>query len=89
MKRFRGSLPTLTEDNVNKVTDIGYKEAEGEDDVFENMNIDEYQGDEGDLSSVSSVFMTDSSNMSESEYDISAGTLARVSVMKVLMLSSF
>ena len=54
-----------------------------------NMNIDENQGDEGDLSSVSSVFMTDSSNMSESEYDISAGTLARVSVMKVLMLSSF
>ena len=89
VKRFRGSLPTLTEDNVNEVTDIGYKEAEGEDDVFENMNIDEYQGDEGDLSSVSSVFMTDSSNVSESEYDISAGTLARVSVMKVLMLSSF
>ena len=67
---------TLTEDNVNEVADIGNKE--GDDDVFEKMNIDEYQGDEGDLSSVSSVLMTDSSTVSESEYDISAGTLARV-----------
>ena len=41
------------------------------------MNVDEYQGD-GDLSSASSVLMTNSSTVSESEYDISAGTLARV-----------
>lgn len=45
--------------------------------MFEKMNVDEYQGD-GDLSSASSVFMTDSSTVSESEYDISAGTLTRV-----------
>lgn len=72
VKRFRSSLPTLTEDNVHEVTN----NEEEEDEVFEKMNIDEYQGG-GDLSTASSIFTTDSSTMSESEYDISVGTLAK------------
>ena len=74
VKRFRSSLPTLTEDNVQEVT----HNEEEEDEVFEKMNIDEYQGG-GDLSTASSAFTTDSSTMSESEYDISVGTIAKVS----------
>ena len=73
VKRLRSSLSTLTEDNIHEIIHSG----EEEDEVFEKMNIDEYQGG-GDLSTASSVFTTDSSTMSESEYDISVGTLAKV-----------
>ena len=73
VRRFRVSLLTLTEDNVASVT------KEEEDEVFDKMNIDEYHGDLSTASS--SVIVTDASTVSESEYDVSAATLAKVKVI--------
>ena len=74
LRRFRGSLPTLNEGNVATVT------KEKEDEVFDKMNIDEYHSDLSTASS--SVIVTDASTVSESEYDVSAATLAKVKLEK-------
>ena len=81
--RNRCRKSTLTQDNVDIIEEVS---EEGDEDVFE----EEMQVDVGDSSTSATpggINFTNCSNVSDSEYDVSAGTIAKVNTEELKIIS--
>ena len=80
--RNRCRKSTLTQDNADTIEEV----SEGDEDVFE----EEMQVDVGDSSASATpggINYTNCSNVSDSEYDVSAGTIAKVNTEELKIIS--